>query len=80
MVEYPDIAGWCWNYVTKSGEVSEIVTQVAEEVEADLIIMTTESRTHVRDAMFGGSIEQIVRTSRRPLLLIPVAAQLTICA
>lgn len=76
LVACPELAGWTWNQITTSGEVSEAVNQAAGEIKADLIIMTTEGHNEILDAIYGSHTEQVLRESRCPLLVIPVHAWL----
>lgn len=69
---YPQVAGWRWNRMTKSGDVIEVVNQVAREIDADLIVMTTDGRNGWVDAVCGSHSERVLRESRCPLLTIPV--------
>jgi nucleotide-binding universal stress UspA family protein len=69
---YPEVAGWRWTQMTRSGEVIEVVNQVAKEVEADLIAMTTDGRTGLLDELHGSHTERVVRESCCPLLSIPI--------
>lgn len=69
---YPEITGWRWIRIMKSGEVIEVVNQVAREIDADLIAMTTDGRNGWLDAMCGSHSEQVLRGSCCPLLTISV--------
>ncbi|MGZ9133108.1 MAG: universal stress protein [Nitrospira sp.] len=71
-VDCPEVAGWRWNRMTKSGDVIESVIQVAREIDADLIAMTTDGGNGFLDALRGNHSERVTRESRCPLLTIPV--------
>jgi nucleotide-binding universal stress UspA family protein len=71
-VDCPEVAGWRWNRMTKRGDVIESVIQVAREIDADLIAMTTDGRHGLWDALCGSHSERILRESCCPLLTIPV--------
>ncbi|MGE0645978.1 MAG: universal stress protein [Nitrospira sp.] len=68
----PEVSGWHWNRMTKSGEVSDVVNQVAKAIDADLIVMTTDGRNDWLDAMRGSHSERVLQESGCPLLTIPV--------
>jgi nucleotide-binding universal stress UspA family protein len=72
VVACPEVAGWRWNRMIKSGAVVEAVSQVAREIDADLIVMTTDGRHGLLDALCGSHSERILRESCCPLLTIPV--------
>jgi nucleotide-binding universal stress UspA family protein len=70
-VACPEVAGWRWNRMTGSGEVIEAINQVAEQTDADLIVMTTDGRNGFLDALRGSHSERVLRESRCPVLSIP---------
>ena len=69
----PEVAGWRWNQMTKSGEVIEGINQAARETDADLIVMTTDGRNGFLDALRGSHSERVLRESRCPVLAIPAS-------
>jgi nucleotide-binding universal stress UspA family protein len=71
-VACPEVAGWCWKRMTRSGEVIEVINQVEREIDADLIVMTTDGRNGFLEALCGSHSERVLRESRCPLLTIPV--------
>lgn len=70
-VTCPEVAGWSWNRMTRSGDVIEAVNQAAGETAADLIVMTTDGRNGFLDALRGSHSERVLRESRCPVLAIP---------
>jgi nucleotide-binding universal stress UspA family protein len=70
-VACPEVAGWRWNRMTRSGEVIEAINQAAAETDADLIVMTTDGRNGFLDALRGSHSERVLRESRCPVLAIP---------
>lgn len=72
-LDCPEVAGWRWNRMTKSGEVEviEAIHQAACETDAELIVMTTDGRNGFLDALRGSHSERLLRESRCPLLAIP---------
>ncbi|MGE3978965.1 MAG: universal stress protein [Nitrospira sp.] len=71
-VACPEVTGWRWTRITRSGEVIEAINQVAREIDADLIVMTTDGRNGLLDVLRGSHSERVLRESRCPVLTIPV--------
>jgi nucleotide-binding universal stress UspA family protein len=71
VVRYPALPGWRWNKITKSGQVIEVILQTAWDVEADLIVMSTDGRHGFLDALRGSHSERVLHGSPCPLLAIP---------
>jgi nucleotide-binding universal stress UspA family protein len=70
-VRCPELAGWSWNRITRRGGVVEEIDRTAREIDADLIVMSTEGRNGFLDALRGSHSEQVLRQSRCPVLAIP---------
>jgi nucleotide-binding universal stress UspA family protein len=70
-LNYPDIPGWQWDIVIKQGDVGDVICGTAEEIKADLIVMTTEGRHGFLDALHGSHSEQVLHKTPCPLLAIP---------
>jgi nucleotide-binding universal stress UspA family protein len=67
----PD-APWCaWETRQEKGDVVEGITRVAEETSADLIVMATQGREGILDALRGSVTEQVVRRGGCPVLAVP---------
>lgn len=49
---------------------SPTIEAVAEQIDADLIVMSTHARTGPARAMLGSTADTLVRTAKRPVLLI----------
>ena len=64
-----------WKFVRmqRDGEPVDEIVATAELVRADLIIMPTEGRHGVFDALRGSTTERVLRRSRCPLLAVPAA-------
>lgn len=58
----------------RSGPVAETLCGVAEEIDADLVVMATEGHNGILDALRGSTSEQVLRSSKRPLLAVPAAS------
>ncbi|MGZ3901365.1 MAG: universal stress protein [Bacteroidia bacterium] len=59
-----------WSFVEK-GTPSEAILKVAEEWEADLIVMGTHGRTGLLHLLMGSTAEKVTRHSTKPLFIIP---------
>ncbi|QEC66258.1 universal stress protein [Panacibacter ginsenosidivorans] len=59
-----------WSFVEK-GKPHEEILKVAQEWEADLIVMGTHGRTGLAHLFMGSVAEKIVRHSEKPLFIIP---------
>lgn len=61
-----------WQRVVKRGEVVPTILAYAGECRADLIVMATDGRTGLLDALRGTTTEQVLRRAQCPLLAVPV--------
>jgi hypothetical protein len=52
-----------------TGEVPDTIHAVAEETDADLIVMSTHALTGPARTVLGSVADAVVRTSRHPVLL-----------
>jgi nucleotide-binding universal stress UspA family protein len=59
-----------WTFVEK-GKPFEAVLKVAEEWEADLIVLGTHGRTGLSHLLMGSVAEKVIRHSTKPLFIIP---------
>jgi nucleotide-binding universal stress UspA family protein len=71
-LRYPEVPGWRWSTTTKSGHVIDVILEEALNVEADLIVMSTDGRHGFLDALRGSHSERVLHGSPCPLLAIPV--------
>ena len=69
-----DGAGWRFNRLLRDGDPVEQILAVADELQADLIVMPTEGRTGAFDALRGSTTERVLRRAPCPLLAVPAAA------
>ena len=60
-----------WERVVRSGPVVDEILQVAADLPADLIVMTTRGRSGFLDALRGSTTERVVRHAHCPMLAIP---------
>jgi nucleotide-binding universal stress UspA family protein len=70
-LHFTDMPGWRWDKATKQGDVVEVICRTAEEIKADLIVMTTEGRHGFLDALRGSHSERVLHKAPCPLLAIP---------
>jgi nucleotide-binding universal stress UspA family protein len=67
----PELAGWQWKKTTKKGEVINVILQTAQEISADIIVMSTDGRNGFLDALRGTHSERVLHGSPCPVLAIP---------
>jgi nucleotide-binding universal stress UspA family protein len=62
----------CSHTMVESTRIADGIVQAAEEVSADLIVMSTHGRSGFRRLLLGSVAEGVLRQSAIPVLLIPV--------
>jgi nucleotide-binding universal stress UspA family protein len=72
-VRFPDVPGWRWNTVVSPGDVVDVISGTASEVQAGLIVLTTEGRHGFLDALRGSHSERILQKTPCPMLAIPAS-------
>ena len=60
----PEVPGWTWHKMTKQGNVIEVILEAARQADADLILMTTDSRNGFLDALRGSQNWDCAEASR----------------
>ena len=65
----PEGEAWVWKELRREGDVVEVILDAAKE--ADLIVMATEGRHGIIDAMRGSVTERVVRDAPCPVLAVP---------
>ena len=60
----------CCEVVTRVGDPATVILAVAEDVEADLIVLTTHGRRGVSRFLRGSVAEEVVREAVCPVLII----------
>lgn len=70
-ISCPELPGWEWTKMSQKGDITQVILQTAREMEADLIVMSTEGRQGFLDALRGSNSEQVLRQCACPLLTIP---------
>jgi len=71
-VHCPEVEGWIWEKRLESGEVIKSIVEVAKDVDADLIVMSTDGRNELLDALRGSHSERVLSHGVAPLLTVPV--------
>jgi nucleotide-binding universal stress UspA family protein len=56
--------------ILRDGVAWEEINRVAEDIDADLVVMGTHGRRGLARALLGSVAEKVVRTAHRPVLLI----------
>ena len=62
---------WSWRVKTSAGDPVAEVIKTANEIKAELIVMTTTGHNGVLDVLRGSTTEQVLRRSPCPLLAVP---------
>ena len=62
---------WTFARLLRDGDPVEEIVSAAERLRADLIVMPTEGRQGVFDALRGSTTERVLRRVRCPLLAVP---------
>jgi len=70
-VNCPEVPGWQWRKVSRTGDVIEGITGTASKEAADLIVMSTDGRNGFLDALRGSHSERVLRNAPCPLLTVP---------
>lgn len=59
---------------TRTGDAATEIARRADEIDADVIVLATEGRQGLIDALRGRVTERVMARARRPVLSVPVAA------
>jgi len=68
----PDVAGWNWVAQTLPGNPAEMILQQADQLDVDLIVMTTDGPDRFIDNFLGTTSERVLRRSTCPIVVLPV--------
>ena len=71
----PEIPGWTWKKEMRTGEVIQEIVNTAKNIDADLIVMSTDGRNGFLDGLRGSHSERVLRYTRTPLLTVPVGSR-----
>jgi nucleotide-binding universal stress UspA family protein len=69
----PETESFRFRLATRSGDPVDEIVACAEGLPADLVVMVTEGRNGVLDALRGTTTEQVLRRLRCPMLAVPTA-------
>jgi nucleotide-binding universal stress UspA family protein len=61
--------------VVEKGNPVKMILRVAEERNCDFIVMGIKGRGSLEDAMMGDTVRRVLRRSKRPVLVLPLAAE-----
>ncbi len=75
-VRCPDVPGWTWNRMTTPGDPADRILQVAGDITADLIVMTTDGPDGFLDGLRGTTSAHVLNRARCPVANLPVGARL----
>lgn len=67
----PHDGALAWETRLAQGDVVDQVIESADELGADVLMLTTQGRTGFFDALRGSTSERIIRSARCPILTIP---------
>ena len=68
----PEVVGWEWKKELRTGDVIQSIVDTVKDLEADLIVMSTDGRNGFLDGLRGSHSERVLRHGAAPLLTIPV--------
>ena len=71
-VTLPDVPGVEWATEVREGDASRQILAAAERISANEIIMTTDGRDVLIDALRGSHTERVIRRASCPVLALPV--------
>ena len=54
----------------REGPISETILQVADEVHADMIAMSTHSRTGINRWLMGSVADEVIHNAHVPVILV----------
>ena len=63
--------GWSWKTQLRQGEPVESILAAAEDLSAELIVMTTNGRDTLNQALWGSTTERVLRSAKCPVLAVP---------
>jgi nucleotide-binding universal stress UspA family protein len=69
-------AGVSYEAVVREGEPADVMLDMAEDFEADLIVVGSRRLGSVKRLMLGSTSNKIVHESTRPVVIVPLLAEL----
>lgn len=61
-----------WSSDVRQGDPSATIVEVAHELDVDLIIMASHTRSGLSRILMGSVAEEVLRHAQRPVLVVPV--------
>lgn len=74
-LRFPEVPGWTWKKELRTGDVIDGIVKTAKDVDAGLIVMSTDGRNGFLDGLRGSHSERVLRHCETPLLTIPVGSR-----
>lgn len=71
----PEGEAWTWEALRREGSVAQEILAVADSLAVDLIVMPTDGRNGVLDALRGSFVERVVAEAPCPVLAVPAATR-----
>jgi universal stress protein E len=69
-----EVGGGVWSRRVEEGEPLRIISAVATEIDADLLVIGTHGRTGIAKVLLGSVAEQVLRTLNVDILAVPPVA------
>ena len=73
-VQCPELSGWQWKKETRTGAVIHGIVDTAHKTQADLMVMSTDGRNGLLDALHGTHSERALHNVPVPLLTVPAGS------
>jgi nucleotide-binding universal stress UspA family protein len=75
-VQCPSVSGWTWNRMNTAGDPVDRILQVATDISADLIVMSTDGPDGFLDGLRGTTSARVLNKAHCPIASLPVGARL----
>lgn len=66
-----DAAGIDTHAHLRSGKPAEVILELAEEVDADYVVVGTRGESPISGAVLGSVVLRLIQRCRRPMLVVP---------
>ena len=70
-LELPDDGDYTLRFEFKKESIHDEIIRVANEIDADLIVMSTEGHNGLLDVLYGSTSEKVLHGSQCPVLSVP---------
>ena len=71
-VHVPSDSTWTWNQIVLQGDPAHVILKTADEISADLIVMTTDGPDGFLDGLRGTTSERVLSRAKCPVGNLPV--------